>query len=142
MVKTIKYSLVATAVLGMILLGAAMSSSPAMAQDSSSQGASTQAVGPGHQAENPGSRSDTTQAFDKWMRKNPQARREIMKDPSLLNNPDYMAKHPDLQKFMNDHPDFQRAVNKNPERMMHKAQHNERRAAAHRHAQNGRPVHK
>ena len=27
-----------------------------------------------------------------------------MKDPSLLNNQDYLAKHPDLQKFMQDHP--------------------------------------
>ncbi len=140
MVKAMKYSVVVVAVLGMIALGVAASSAVAMAQDTSAQDASSQGVGPGRPPENPGSRNKTDADFDRWMRQNPESRQQIMKDPSLLNNPDYLAKHPELQKFMNDHPDFQKAVKKNPERMMRKSAHAERRAAEHRREHNARPV--
>jgi hypothetical protein len=138
MAKTLKYSLIVMAVLGMIVLGAGA----ALAQDSTAQGAADQGVGPGHPAEDPGARAETMQSWDHYMRQNPELRQQIMKDPSLLNNPDFLAKHPELQKFETQHPDFTKAVQKNPERMMHKAAHQEKRAAA-RHAQrnqNGRPA--
>ncbi|MBZ5596968.1 MAG: hypothetical protein LAN83_01490 [Acidobacteriia bacterium] len=138
MAKVLKYSVIATVVLCMVVLGAALTSGAAMAQDD----ASSQGTRPGQQAENPGARADSAQAFDHWLRKNPEARQEIMKDPSLLNNPDYMAKHPDLQKFMSEHPDFQKAAQKNPNRVMHRSEHQEHNAAA-RHKQrenNGRPA--
>jgi hypothetical protein len=124
MAKILKFSLIAMVALCMIALGATFSSGVAMAQDD----ASKQAAGPGHPPENPGSRSETAMDFDKYMRKNPQVRQEVEKDPSLLNNPDYLAKHPDLQKFMNQHPDFQRAAAKNPDRMVRKSRGQQRRA--------------
>lgn len=145
MAKVLKYSVLATVVLGMIVLGIALSSGVAMAQDdASTQGvgpddASKQAVGPGHKAEDPGARAETAQTFDSYLRKNPEVRQEVMKDPSLLNNPDYLAKHPGVQKFMNQHPDFARAVKKNPDRMMHKSAREEKRTVR-QHEHNSRPV--
>ena len=138
MVKMFKYSVMAVLVLGLIAAGTSFMSSAALAQDN----ASKEAVGPGHEAENQGSRAETAMDFDKWMRKNPEARQQIEKDPSLLNNPDYLAKHPDLQQFMNSHPNFQRASAKNPDRMVRESRDQQRRAVKqHReHENNGRPV--
>lgn len=140
MVKTLRISLIAVAVLGLVMVGATLTSGVATAQDDATkQGA----VGPGHPAEDPGSRSETAMAFDKYMRKNPQVRQEIEKDPSLLNNPDYLAKHPDLQKFMSEHPNFQRAAAKNPDRLVRKSRSEQRKAVRQhreRKGENGRPV--
>lgn len=98
----------------------------ASAQD---QTASPSNPGPGQPAANPGARHATDMAFDKWLRKNPDSAAEIRKDPSLLNNPDYLAKHPDLQGFMNDHPEFKSAVAKNPNKVVRMTAHNQRKAA-------------
>jgi hypothetical protein len=135
--KTIKSSLMVAAVLGMIALGAMMSSGAAMAQDTSTNDVTKQG-GPGNEANNPGSRYQTMEEFDRWMQKNPETREELRKDPSLLNNPDYVAKHPELQKFMDEHPRFREAARKNPEKMMHKS-YNVKHQAKERHQHNHQP---
>ena len=128
MARNVKYTLILMAVVGMIALAGMLTSGTAVAQDDATK---KQAVGPGHEAEDPGARSETAQAFDNQLRKNPQVRKEIMDNPSLLNDPKYMAKHPGLQNWMKAHPDFQRAVKKNPDRMMHKAQEQRDRDVQH-----------
>jgi len=128
-VKTIKHGLAVAVVLSGMLLTAAAQDTPASTQEPSTSG---QGVRPGEPAEKPGARNDTMQAFDHWMRQNPDAAQEIRKDPSLLNNSEYMAKHPDLQKFMEDHPDFRRAAKKNPNRVVHKGVHMNKQARENR----------
>ncbi len=134
MAKTIRYSLMVAAVLGMIALSTALSSAVAVAQDNGAQSTSAQPAPPGQPAEDPGARSHTDAAFDHYLRQNPEVRQQVMKNPSLLNNQDYLAKHPDLQKFMQDHPDFAKATAKNPERIMHKSAAHEKQASARREA--------
>jgi hypothetical protein len=121
MAKRIKNSLLMAAVLGVIALGVIVSSGAAMAQDTLANDDAKQSVGPGQPAENPGSRHQTMEEFDRWKQKNPETREELRKDPSLMNNPEYLAKHPELQKFMDEHPNFKKAAKKNPERLMHKS---------------------
>jgi hypothetical protein len=137
MAKMIKHSLIVAAALGVIALGAIVSSGAAMAQDTPANDAAKQ-VGPGQPAENPGSRYQTMEEFDRWKQKNPETREELRKDPSLLNNPDYVAKHPELQKFMDEHPNFKRAAKKNPERLMHKS-YNVKHQAKERHRKASEP---
>ena len=127
MEKMMKCSLVFAVALAMLVLGTAVSSNVAIAQDASAAPQST-VPGPGQPAEDPGARNNTDQAFDHWMRQNPQASQEIRNDPSLLNNPQYMANHPDLQKFMNEHPDFKNAVAKNPNKVVHRTEHQQHMA--------------
>jgi hypothetical protein len=126
-VKTIKYGLAVAVVLGGMSFGAVAQDNPSTTQEPSTSGAR-----PGEPAEKRGARNETMRGFDHWMRQNPDAAEEIRKDPSLLNNSEYMAKHPDLQKFMEDHPDFRRAVKKNPDRVVHKGVHMNKEAREHR----------
>ncbi len=42
--------------------------------------------------------------FEQFLEKNPAIEADLKKDPSLVNNKDYLAKHPDLQKFVGTHP--------------------------------------
>jgi hypothetical protein len=118
--KMMKYSLVWAAAVA-LFLSVAVSSTRAVAQDASSTPQST-VPGPGQPAANPESRNDTAQAFDHWMRQNPEASEQIRKDPALLNNPEYLSKHPELQEFMNNHPDFKAAAAKNPNKVLHRSE--------------------
>ena len=119
----LKIGIALTTVLGLILFSAVMSGA-AFAQASTDNAAPL----PGQPAENPGSRADTMQGFDRWVHDNPQAAKELKKDPSLINNSDWMAKHPDLNTYMNNHPDFKQEMQKNPDRMMRHGQADARRA--------------
>jgi phage-related protein len=40
--------------------------------------------------------------------------RELRKDPSLANNPDYLAKHPELKGYLDQHPLIRRELAENP----------------------------
>jgi len=42
--------------------------------------------------------------FEQFLDKNPTIAADLKKDPSLVNNKDYLTKHPDLQKFVETHP--------------------------------------
>lgn len=127
--KGMKLGIALTMVLGLILCTAAMSG-VAFAQSSTD----TTAPLPGQPAENPGARADTMQGFDRWVHDNPQAAKELKKDPSLINNSDWLAKHPDLNNYMNSHPDLKQEMQKNPERMMRRGKSQARRTAEHRQA--------
>ena len=131
--RAIKYGFLVVAVMTMLALGMNVSSVSAIAQDSTSSTAAGQATPPGEPPANPGSRNETDQAFDHWMTNNPGAAREIRKDPSLLTNQDYLAKHPDLQKFMSEHQDFAKAAAKNPNRVVRKSVHKEQMSRQRRH---------
>ena len=44
--------------------------------------------------------------------------RELRKNPALLNDPNYVANHPELKSFMSAHPGIQHEVAEDPKRFM------------------------
>jgi hypothetical protein len=59
----------------------------------------------------PKSEMDT---FRHYLRRHPSAARALRKDPSLVNNPDFLAKHTGVQKFLAHHPTVQEELKQNP----------------------------
>jgi hypothetical protein len=47
---------------------------------------------------------------------------QISKDPSLLNNKEYMENHPELQEYLKAHPGMQEEVKENPQAFLQSAQ--------------------
>ena len=56
--------------------------------------------------------------FDRFLDSHPNVDRELRKNPSLINDPNYLSKHPDLRTFLSKHPNVQRDVTANPQRFM------------------------
>lgn len=52
--------------------------------------------------------------FDHYLNRHPKIARQLRKDPSLVNNPDFLAKHTSLQKFLTAHPTLQARLQENP----------------------------
>ena len=47
-------------------------------------------------------------------------RGELSKDPRLIDDPAYMAKHPELRDYMHEHPREAAAFRRHPDRFMHR----------------------
>jgi hypothetical protein len=47
---------------------------------------------------------------------------QVSKDPSLLNNKEYMENHPELQEYLKAHPAAQAQLQQNPQAFMQSAQ--------------------
>ena len=91
-------------------------------------------------AANPESTANTPEAqenvkplnqFDKYLSENPDVRKDLVKNPSLLTDATYLSHHPGLQKFESEHPGFTKAAKEDPTRAVHRADkqfHRENRA--------------
>src|SRR5689334_259789 len=53
-------------------------------------------------------------SFRHYLRKHPSVARELRKDPSLVNNPEFLAKHTGVQKFLAGHPALQEELKQKP----------------------------
>src|SRR5437667_1087579 len=48
--------------------------------------------------------------FEQFLDANPAIATDLKNDPTLINNQDYVAKHPELQKFLKTHPGLQQEL--------------------------------
>ena len=69
-------------------------------------------------------------AFDQFLDNHPEVSEQLRKDPSLVNNQDFVADHPDLQRYLQDHPEVREDLNQNPGAVMHQEQRYDRREDA------------
>jgi phage-related protein len=53
-------------------------------------------------------------SFDDFMDKHSAIEGEVRRDPSLLNNADYLAKHPELKTYLDQHPRIRQELAENP----------------------------
>lgn len=99
-----------------LALGALISTAPAQAQSGST----------------PVDRdSDLTRqqlsAFDSFLDSHPEVADQVRKDPSLVNNEEFVENHADLKRYLQDHPELREDLNQNPSAVMHQEQRYERR---------------
>ena len=66
-------------------------------------------------------------AFDQFLDKHPELSEQLRKDPSLVNNDQFVASHPDLQTYLQQHPEVREDLNQNPNAVMHQEQRFDRR---------------
>ena len=66
-------------------------------------------------------------AFDQFLDNHPELAEQLRKDPSLVNNDQFVTSHPNLQRYLQDHPEVREDLNQNPNAVMHQEQRFDRR---------------
>ena len=73
---------------------------------------------------------DTTRGevanFDKFLDSHRETAEQLRKDPSLVNNEQFVNSHPDLQSYLQQHPEVREEVKENPNAFMHQEARYER----------------
>jgi uncharacterized protein VirK/YbjX len=75
--------------------------------------------------------------FDNFLDQHPKVTQELNKNPSLINNPKYVAQHPELKEFLQNHPGVREELKENPGAFMKREHKYER----HERAENRSPRH-
>ena len=71
-------------------------------------------------------------AFDQFLDSHPEISEQLRKDPSLVNNDQFVASHSDLQVYLQNHPEVREDLNQNPGAVLHQEQRFDRREDADR----------
>src|SRR5580658_1912084 len=75
--------------------------------------------------------NDTTRqelaSFNQFLDSHPELARDIRKDPSLVNNDDFVKRHPSLHTYLQDHPQVSDEIRENPNAFMRQEYHYDRR---------------
>jgi phage-related protein len=70
--------------------------------------------------------------FDHFLDSHPEVAEQLRKDPSLVNNEEFVENHSDLQRYLQQHPEVREDLNQNPGVVMHQEQRYDRREDANR----------
>ncbi len=65
--------------------------------------------------------------MDAFMDRHPEIAEQLRKDPSLVNNKQFVDGHPALQQFLADHPGVREEIKENPNAFMHQEDRYDRR---------------
>ena len=56
--------------------------------------------------------------FDKFLDSHPEAAEQLRANPSLINNKEFVERHPELQEFLQQHPRMREEISENPNAFM------------------------
>jgi phage-related protein len=65
--------------------------------------------------------------FDNFLDSHPEIAEQLRKDPSLVNNEEFVEQHGDLQQYLQQHPEVREELSQNPNRFMRQEQRFDRR---------------
>ena len=65
--------------------------------------------------------------FDNFLDSHPEVAQQLRKDPSLVNNAEFVEQHGDLQQYLQQHPEVREELSQNPNRFMNQEQRFDRR---------------
>lgn len=66
-------------------------------------------------------------AFDQFLDNHPDLAQELRKDPTLVNNQEFLESHSDLQHYLQQHPEVREELSQNPNAIMNQEQRFDRR---------------
>jgi phage-related protein len=66
-------------------------------------------------------------SFDSFLDSHPELAEQLRKDPSLVNNKEFVQNHPELQQFLAEHPGVREEYRENPNAFMHQEERYDRR---------------
>ena len=58
--------------------------------------------------------------FDKYLDSHPKVAQQLVSDPRLINNPQFLATHPGLQSFLASHPGVREEIHESPGLFMYR----------------------
>jgi phage-related protein len=61
--------------------------------------------------------------FDRFLDNHPAIDKELRKNPSLVNDPNYLSAHPQLKEFLEKHPGVREEIRENPNAFMNRERH-------------------
>jgi hypothetical protein len=61
-------------------------------------------------------------AFDQFLDSHPEVAKDLQRDPSLVDDHQFVSSHPGLQEFLENHPNIRREIKAHPEAFMKKEQ--------------------
>jgi hypothetical protein len=64
--------------------------------------------------------------FHNYLETHPEVANQLMKNPSLANDPAFLASHKDLRELVGRHPGLRRQLSENPGRVMERYQYHQR----------------
>jgi phage-related protein len=65
--------------------------------------------------------------FDRFLDSHPQLAEQIRRDPTLVNNEEFVENHGDLQQYLQQHPEVREQLRQNPNAVMRQEQRYDRR---------------
>jgi hypothetical protein len=84
-----------------------------------------QTVPPQREGDNDTTRRELAE-MDRFLDGHPEVAEQLRKDPSLINNQDFLEKHPALQEFLQNHPGVREEFQENPNAFMRQENRYER----------------
>ena len=84
-----------------------------------------EAMPPQHEGDNDTTRRELAE-MDRFMDGHPEVAEQLRKDPSLINNQEFVEKHPELQEFLQNHPGVREEFQENPNAFMRQENRYER----------------
>jgi hypothetical protein len=69
--------------------------------------------------------------FDKYIGSHPRVADELKGNPSLVNDPEWVSKHPGFQKFIQNHPAVREELKQNPGKIINHEKQVDRSSASH-----------
>jgi hypothetical protein len=76
----------------------------------------------------PGATDYQLKTFDEFLERHPNIRQDANKNPNVLKDPDYIARHPDLKQFLDQHPDLKDKLLDNPSSFLQGSEKSEGKA--------------
>lgn len=104
--KLLKHIAMVGALLAFTWMGTALAQTPTSTPPSSAPGMSPQP--------NAGPTTGQTDTMEHYLNNHPKVADELHDNPSLINNPQWLAQHPTVKNWMNSHPDVKQDALHNP----------------------------
>jgi phage-related protein len=87
----------------------------------------TQALAPQAQDRDENITRRQLSGFDNFLDSHPEVAEQLRKDPSLVNNQEFVERHGDLQQYLQQHPEVREELGQNPNGFMRQEQRFDRR---------------
>ncbi len=84
-----------------------------------------QTMPPQHESDNDTTRRELAE-MDRFLDGHPEVAEQLRKDPSLINNQEFVEKHPELREFLQNHPGVREEFRENPNAFMRRENRDER----------------
>lgn len=105
------------------------------AREAQRQGQSTQNPNPDTDrdnrtgTQNPDVTRGQVASFDQFLDRHPEIDQQLTANPSLINSPQYLQQHPELQTWLNDHQNVKAELTENPNNFMNRERRYDTREA-------------
>ena len=122
-----------------LLMLAALAAFLSLATGLAAQNAPSPTQPAASQSDNDTTRADVAR-FDDFLDSHPETAEQLRKNPSLVNNEEFVEKHPQLREYLQQHPGVREELSENPNRFMAQERRFDRRETGQENEENVRKL--